>query len=98
MNSDASPRAAPLRDSLTASSRSRINASAPVAGPLASFLSSSAGMNSSERTGSGLRLRPAPHQELSPAFGDELAALVVALVQQLQYAGIGPRPALARAH
>src|SRR5262249_13319589 len=89
----ASARAASLRARLTASSRSRIRASAPVAAPLPSFFSSSAGTNSSERMGSSLGTFA--HHGLPPAFGDQFAALVEGLVQEFDDAGIGPRAGLA---
>src|SRR5262245_58311412 len=50
----ANVRAAALRSALTASSKSRISASAPAARPLASLRSSSAGMNRRERIGASL--------------------------------------------
>src|SRR3954454_6600164 len=82
-------RAAPLRSALTASSRSRINASAPELTPLPSFLSSSAGMNSRERMVSSLR--PLVHHRLTLALGHHFAPLVEGLVQELDDAGIGAR-------
>src|SRR5262249_15121438 len=90
----ASRRAAGLRAALTASSRSRINASGPVVCPFASFFSLSAGINSSERMGTS-RLRPLAHHALPPAFRHQLTALIVGLVQELDDAGIRPRTGFA---
>src|SRR5581483_12037741 len=93
MYSAAAVRAAGLRARLTASSRSRISASAPELAPLASFLSSSAGMNSNERIIS--RFRPLAHHRLAAAFGHHLAPLVEGLVQELDDADVAARLALA---
>src|SRR5438105_2264507 len=82
-------RPAALRGALTASSRSRISASAPQLMPLASFFSSSPGMNNRERMTS--RLRPLAHHRLAPAFGHHLAPLIEGLVQELDDADVGAR-------
>src|SRR4249919_926500 len=92
MYCDVIARAVVLRATLTASSRSRISASAPEPTPLPSFLSSSPGTNSKERMAS--RLRPLVHHSLAPAFGHQLALLIECLVQELDDAGVGARLAL----
>src|SRR5882672_10346253 len=85
-------RAAALRGALTESSRSRISASAPEPTPLASFRSSSPGMNSRELM--TLRLRPLVHHRLALALCHHFAALVEGLVQELDDAGIRARLAV----
>src|SRR6185295_102788 len=96
MYSEAMPRAALLRAELTESSRSMSSTSAPEPTPLASFLSSSAGMNSKERMGS--HLRSLAHHRLPLAFGYHLTSLVEGLVQELDDARVGPRLGFPFAH
>src|SRR5260370_25466464 len=92
-------RATFLRSAATESSRSRIRPSGPEEGPLASLRSESPGTNRKERI--GLAFRSAfgafAHQRLALAFGHDFAALVGGGVAEFDDAGIGPRPAFARA-
>src|SRR5215813_1479894 len=85
-------RAAGLRAAATASSRSRISASAPEPWPFASLRSSSPGMNSRERIGSGIRAPP--HHRLSPAHGNQLVTLVEGFVHEFDDTDVGPRAAV----
>src|SRR5215471_7785561 len=88
-------RAIILRLAATESSRSRISASGPDEGPLASLRSESPGTNKKERMGLVSALGLLAHQRLADALRHRLAALVDGDVAEFDDAGVGTRLAFA---